>query len=75
MKNILFRSALIFDEDSEHLRSGDVLVPDGVICDVSYDRCELGDRVNLINCEGKNQARGISIIMKAGRFEKRQRHS
>jgi hypothetical protein len=50
MKNILFRSALIFDGESE--------VDGNPLEDISL----FGD-----------QARGISIIMKAGRFEKRQK--
>jgi imidazolonepropionase-like amidohydrolase len=53
VKTILFRSALLFDGDSASLRHGDLLVSDGVINDITYDRSEAGDDLDVIDCEGR----------------------
>jgi len=50
---VLFRSALIFDGDSEHLRRGDVLGSGDVISDILYDPCESEDDLDVVDCDGK----------------------
>lgn len=59
MKNIFLRSAHIFDGEAEDLRQGDVLVSDGIIADVSYDRCEPGNDWEVFDFEGKSLMPGL----------------
>jgi len=53
MRKILFRSGLIFDGDSESAKQGDVLVADGLISDISYDRSEGNGDFEIVDCEGR----------------------
>jgi imidazolonepropionase-like amidohydrolase len=51
---IVFRSARIFDGDSETLREGaDVVVANGVIREISAPRSEAGPAVEIVDCAGR----------------------
>src|SRR5271156_963898 len=51
---LLFRSARVFDGESGALRDGvDVVVANGVIEDVSEQRQEPGDQMEIVECGGR----------------------